>query len=439
MFLASQYNTIKRLRAMADAKEEIYSIMFSSLKHPARRKILRILSEKPLTFSEMLDLLGVSSSNLTYHLESLGELISQENGIYKLSTFGSAAVGTMKIVEEAPEVQPKKRSMSLKWKTALAILLIGIVVLASVSVLSLNMLNQTTSQRDSLQSKYNQLLSWSATTNKAITFLQQVTEIDTSHYQATLLSNTVEQRSDLGGALEQIMTYSLTSSDSKMDVVFRFRNNQLSRYQIIMVEGSPVYSQPQPSSILDNAKSLLGRLTLYEDTSYLANMSSILSLVKTSDQSIEITEGNIKLNVTISGNGGQILMIYTEKGVDFSPKSLSLIFSNRDLTSLTDGWFLFTIGSTTVNVSSDKALQLATNALKGYSWTANGTTVSNFNVLPQPVSVVFHPNTKNGLALYPQWTVTFYLDKIYPGGVNSLMVELWADSGNVAQIKTQNS
>ena len=189
--------------------------------------------------------------------------------------------------------------MSLKWKTALGVLLIGIVVFASISAFSLNTLNQTTSQRDSLQSKYNQLLSWSATTNKAITFLQQVAQIDTSHYQATLLSNTVEQRSDLGGAIEQIMTYSLTSSDSKMDVVFRFRNNQLSRYQIIMIEGSPVYSQPQPSSILDTAKTLLGRLATYEDTSYLANMSSILSLVNTAAQSIEITEGNIKLNVTI--------------------------------------------------------------------------------------------------------------------------------------------
>jgi DNA-binding transcriptional ArsR family regulator len=425
---------------VVDAKEEIYSTMFSSLKHPARRKILRILSEKSLTFSEMLDLLGVSSSNLTYHLESLGELISQENGIYKLSTFGSAAVGTMKIVEEAPEIQPKKRlSMSLKWKTALGVLLIGIIIFASVSAFSLNMLNQTTTQRDSLQSKYNQLLSWSATTNKAITFLQQVTQIATSHYQATLLSNTIEQRTDLGGTLEQIMTYSLTSSDSKMGVIFRFRNNQLSKYQIIMVEGSPVYNQPQPSSILDSAKSVLTRLATYEDASYLTNMNSILSLVKTADQSIEITEGNIKLNVTIAGDNGQILIMYTEKGIDFSPKSLSFVFSNGDLTSLTDGWFLFTIGSTSVNVSSDKALQLATNALKSYSWNANGTTVTDFKVLPQPLTVVFHPNTKNGLALYPQWTVTFYLDKVYPGGVNSVMVELWADSGDIALIKTQNS
>jgi DNA-binding transcriptional ArsR family regulator len=426
---------------VSEGKEEIYSTMFSSLKHPIRRKVLRILSDKPLTFSEMLDLLGVSSSNLTYHLESLGELVTKdEKGTYKLSTFGLASVSTMKIVEEAPPVQPKNRlSLSLKWKTVVGVLLIGLIALASVSALQSGALNQATSERDNLQSRYSQLLSWSNTTNNAINFLQQVTQIDTSHYQATLLSNTLEQRSDLGGALEQVTTYALTSSDSKLDVVFRFRNNQLSRYQIILLEGSPVYSQAQPFTVLDDTKGLLGRLAAYEGTSYLANMSSMLSLVTASTQSIEIVEGNIKLNYTSTGESAQILMMYTENGVDYSPKSLSLVFDNHDLETLTDGWFLFTIGSTTVYISSDKAVELAKNALSTYSWTVNGTTVSNFNVLPQATAVIFHPNTKNGLALHPQYTVTFYLDKVYPGNVNSISVELWADKGDVAQIKTQNS
>ena len=198
--------------------------MFSSLKHPIRRKILRILADKPLGFTEMLDLLGVSSSNLTYHLESLGELVTKDdNGTYKLSTFGLASVSTMKIVEEAPPIQPRKRTaLSLKWKTVLGALLIAVIVFSSVAGLETNLLSQTVIERNSLQSKYDQLLSWSNTTNSAITFLQQVTQIDTTHYQSTLLSNTIEQRSDLGGALEQIMTYSLISSDSKLDVVFRF-------------------------------------------------------------------------------------------------------------------------------------------------------------------------------------------------------------------------
>ena len=388
----------------------------------------------------MLELLGVSSSNLTYHLESLGELISNDNGVYRLSTFGLASVSTMKVVEEAPPVQPKKRtSLSLSGKRFSESYLIGLIVFASMTALQYGVLNQATSERDSLQSKYNQLLSWSATTSNAINFLQQVTQIDTSHYQATLLSNTVEQRSDLGGALEQVITYALTSSDSKLDVVFRFRNNQLSRYQLILLEGSPVYSQPQPLSVLDVAKNLLGRLGAYESTSYLSNMSSLLSMVNAQTQNIEITEGNTKSNFTASGDSAQILMMYTENGIDYSPKSLSLVFDNRDLETLTDGWFLFTIGSTTVNISSDKAVELAKNALNGFSWTANGETISNFNVLPQPATVVFHPNTKNGLALYPQYTVTFYLYKVYPGNVNSIVVEVWADTGEVAQVKAQNS
>jgi DNA-binding transcriptional ArsR family regulator len=421
------------------SQEEIYSTMFSSLKHPIRRKILRVLADKPLTFTEMVDLLGISSSNLTYHLENLGELVTKDdNGVYRLSTFGLASVSTMKIVEEAPEVQPKKRtSLSLKWKTVVGVLLIGMIVFSSVAVLQYGSLNQATSERDSLQSKYNQLLSWSTSTDNAINFLSDVAQIDTSKYQASLLSRTVESRADLGGVLEEVMTYALVSSDSKIDVVFRFRNNQLSRYQLIVLEGSPIYLQGQPYSALDAAKNLFSRLQTYESSSYLANMSSMLALV-VQTQNIEISQGNIKLNATFQGSTTQILMTYTENGVDFSPKSLNLVFEGNDLETLLDGWFLFTIGSTTVNFSTDRAITLARNALNGYSWTANGTTVSNFKVLPQPITAVFHSNTKNSLALYPQYTVTFYLDKVYPGGVNSLTVEVWADSGDIAQIKTNS-
>ena len=420
---------------MPDATEEIYSTMFSSLKHPARRKILRLLSEKPLTFSEMLDLLGVSSSNLTYHLESLGELVTQENGAYKLSTFGSAAVNTMRVVEEAPEVQPKRRASTFKWKMTLAAALITLVLAASVAVWQFNASNEASSRLNELQSKYNQLLSWTSSTSTAINFLQQVPQIDTSHYEATLISNTVDQPADLGGILEQTMMYSLTSSDSKMNVYFRFRSGELSWYQIIMLSGSPVYLQPQPYSALDAAKGLLGRLAAYENSSYLGNMSSMLSLVSGAMQNMQVTEGNIKLNVTASGGTTQIVMMYTENGVDFSPKCVSLTFAGSDLTDMIDDWYLFTIGSTAVDVSSSQAVQIALNAVKGYSWSVNGTTVSSFNVLSN--SVVFHPNTKNGLALYPQWTVTLYLDKTYPGGVNSIIVLVWADTGKVAEI--QNS
>ena len=423
---------------MPDSEEEIYSIMFSSLKHPARRKLLRMLADKAMTFSQMLEALGVSSSHLTYHLENLGELLTKsEDGQYKLSTFGVASVNTMKIVEEAPAVQSKYLlSLPLRWKSILAILTIGVVLLASMSYVQYSALNQLSSDHEVLESKYDQLLSWSAGTDKAIIFLRDVIQIDITEYEATLLSNTVESRSDLGGVVEQILRYSLTNSESKIDVVFRFRNNKLSRYQISLFEGSPIYAQAQPYSILDAAKNLLQRFRLYEDASYLEEMSKILASVNETEN-IEITEGNTKLKVSISGDNAEVLWLYTENGVDFSPKSLSLVFENHILKELTDGWFLFTIGSTEVNISNEEAIQIARNAVKDFTWEADGVVVSGFSVLEEPVSAVFHPTLREeGLSLVPYWAVTLYLDKAYPGGVNRLVVGIWADNGEVRRITT---
>jgi DNA-binding transcriptional ArsR family regulator len=139
---------------MSGFEEETYSTIFTSLKHPVRRKILRMLSGKPRNFSEMLEALGISSSHLTYHLENLGELVSKtENGKYKISTFGEAAVGTMSKVEEAPKVTEPKRppSLPMKWKSFFVVLMIGLVVLADVSYTQYQSLNRLSSEYEELK------------------------------------------------------------------------------------------------------------------------------------------------------------------------------------------------------------------------------------------------------------------------------------------------
>ena len=422
---------------MSGSEEEIYSIMFSSLKHPARRKILRMLAEESMTFSKLLEELGISSSHLTYHLENLGELVSkEENGKYKLSTFGAAAVDTMKIVEEAPAVRSKHGfPLSLRWRSILAILVITVVLLASMSYVQYASLNQLSSEHERLESKYDQLLSWSASTDDAITFLQDVIQIDITEYHATLLSNTVEYRSDLGGVVEEILKYSLTNSETKIDVILRFRNRELSRYQMNLFEGSPIYVQPPSFLILDAAENLLQRFSSFNDASYLEDMSNLLASVNETED-IEITEGNIKLKISVSGDRTEVLWLYTENGVDFSPKSLSLVFENGVLKELTDGWFLFSIGSTEVNISGEEALEIARNAAQDFTWEADGAVVSDFNVLEDPVSVVFHANTRGeNLELIPHWYIILYLDRVYPGGFNRVAVGVWADTGEIAHIR----
>jgi len=82
-------------------EEETYSLIFSSLKHPIRRKILRMLTHNPLAFSEMLNALSMDSGHLSYHLDQLDELVSHtNNGKYTLSSIGIAAVKLMHGVED---------------------------------------------------------------------------------------------------------------------------------------------------------------------------------------------------------------------------------------------------------------------------------------------------------------------------------------------------
>lgn len=113
--------------------EEPYSTIFASLKHPIRRRILRMLSEKPMSFSEMLEVLGVSSSFLTYHLENLGELIGKiDDGKYRLSSFGEAAMATMTKVEDIPTSTSTKPRRMVGKTVAIALGLVCIILVVGL-------------------------------------------------------------------------------------------------------------------------------------------------------------------------------------------------------------------------------------------------------------------------------------------------------------------
>lgn len=406
--------------------------MFSSLKHPARRKVLRMLSEKSQSFSELLEAIEVSSSHLTYHLESLGELVFKtESGEYKLSTFGEAAVNTMRIVEDAPGVQSRNgKFTSKRWKPILAGLIIGIVLLASFSAIQYNALNSLSRERDDLQAKYDEVVR--SGTDKAIRFLRDVIELDLAKYEQNLLSNTVDTPSELGGMSEQIQHYLLVGTGSRLEVTFIFRDNMLSKYQLSVLEGSPIYEKAQPFTALDSAKWLLQLLWSYENAPYLEEMNSTLYQFKEAD-SIQLAEGNMKFNMSVLGSITELEWYYTENGVDFAQKGLKLTYNNEVLKELDDGYFLYKIGNAQLNVDQAEAIQTARNEVKTYSWTSGGQQVTGYIVLDQPVSAVFDPAPREEpLALIPRWRVTLYLDNLPATiNVNRLVVIIWADTGKI--------
>jgi DNA-binding transcriptional ArsR family regulator len=438
---------------VSNSEKEPYSIMFLSLSHPARRKILRMLSEKPRNFSTMLETLGISSSHLTYHLENLGELVTKmDDGRYKLSAFGEAAVLTMRGVEETPESAQKRQfTLSLKWKSVFAVLMIGVIILAAVSYaqyMSLDQLScnykQMSDDYELLEVNYEEvsaenerLLSWGTSTSKVRAFLTDVVHLDMTKYVANLEGNTAEYRSDWDGIVEELVIYSLTYEGSKLAVTLKFRDTTLSSYYLHVNEGTPYYSQLQPNNILDSVKDLLERYQTYSGASHLAVMRNILETVDEIGNS-ETTSGNVKLITTTEASEVKIQFVYTADNVDFQAKSVELIFDNYGfLQSLSDDWTLYKAGSTEVNIPKEEAINIAVEYAKNYSWTVNGEVINNFTLVEESASAELWPHSREEpLALIPYWYVTIDLDRVYPDRVESLAVGLWADTGEVSICQT---
>ena len=427
---------------MSDSEEEIYSTMFSSLRHPARRKILRMLSEKSMTFSQMLEELKIPGSHLTYHLENLGELVvKMEDGKYKLSSVGEGAFSIIKGAEETPNTPTTKfSSLPLRWKTLFTVFIIAIVLLASMSYIQYASFSQLSTNYGRLKDELERVKLGSTSANNGINIIRDVFQINIAKYQVTLLSHTVEDRSDLGGAVEEILKYSLTTSESKIDLVLRFRNNHFSLYQLTLIEGvlpfDPSYVQPQSTDILEATRSLIERYKSISSDPYLEEISTLLASVN--ETSNKQTLGNVKLKVTIYGDNAEVLLMYTANGYDYSAKRLRLVFQKNVLQELSDDWFLYTVSDASVSISKEQAVQIARNAANNFEWTADGVQVTNFNILADSAAFVPHPRTES-LVLVPYWFVTLYLDKEYAGGVNSITVGVWADNGEVANIQALSS
>lgn len=143
------------------SEEETYSTIFTSLNHLVRRKILKMLAEEPRSFSDMFEDLGISSSHFNYHLDNLGDLVSKtEDGKYKLSFLGEAAMAMMSKVEEAPKTTYHSSGFLAKnWKYISLIMIIGVAFLATANFMQFSTLAKISEDNQEILAS-NELL-WS--------------------------------------------------------------------------------------------------------------------------------------------------------------------------------------------------------------------------------------------------------------------------------------
>jgi hypothetical protein len=391
-----------------------------------------MLSIKPMTFMDLAEQLDISTSNLTYHLESLGDLVNKmDNGQYKLSTFGLATVSAMKGVEEAPEIEPKRKiRLPLKWVGVFGVLMIAILVLSSVAVIQYNSMSHLSSKQKALNAENQELLSWGIGTNKVADFLQNVTQIDTDQYTVALLSNTLQYNTELDAA-QELLTYSFTNGPYTFNVNLRFRDNQFSLYQLDMEESSPVFTVTQPNDVVQAAKGMLERYQAYTDLPYLSQMLNLINAVNTAGPT-SVTQGNMTLQITVSGDETQFYWMYVQNGIDYQAKGVMMEFENNILISMTDGYYLFTVGNTNLTISQSEAVTMAKNYVSTLTWDFNGTKYTGFPVIDTPISVQMVPHPRSGtVALIPYWYVVLGLSRVYPGAINEVTVGIYADNGQI--------
>ncbi len=110
-----------------------------------------------MTFTDILNQLGVESPHLTYHLNSLGVLLAKTSrGQYRLSTFGQAAVSMMGWVEEAPKTAPPSSTLRRNRPLVLLALVVGIAVFAG-AYYSQSQFNALCREYTQLATNYTQL------------------------------------------------------------------------------------------------------------------------------------------------------------------------------------------------------------------------------------------------------------------------------------------
>jgi len=250
-------------------------------------------------------------------------------------------------------------------------------------------------------------------------------------YTATLLSNTIRYKEDLGGLSEMTGKYTLASQTSKVDVLYRFVNGNLTWCLVSLQEGAPEYSQ-RSSDNLAIGTNFLEKYQAFSGDSALQAMRNILSTVDVKANTTK-TSGNLKLTLTVSLSSYSLNWMNTFNGATFS--GLGVTFQNGGFISFIDDRSYVQIGSIEVNVSQEQAVTMSLVHAENFSYTFQGQKIENLTVRQNMTAAELLTKSKEKpLLLYPYWKVTCPLENLYPGFVSMVVVEMWADTGKVFDV-----
>ena len=288
----------------------------------------------------------------------------------------------------------------------------------------------------------------STSPEKVLTVLEEVVGLDMAKYSTDLEFYAQAPFLYFEVLPQEDVKYILESNESKLEVICAFVDEKLRSMNMYVNDGSPLTTQPVTTP-LEMAKNFLDKYQTYSAASYYNTLRSMLDNIE-ANKNVTTTSQNIKLEVTVTANRTDFRWKYFVNGVEATSKCVALNFRQGFLKYFIDSWSFWTIGSTDLNVSEEEAIEIAMNAAENYSWNVSmggdnpPVTVTVFNIVGVSETTLQIGNyaTKNEsrggdpLTLYPGWRVKLYFDKLYPGQVYGLDIGIWADTGEVNDIRT---
>ena len=250
-----------------------------------------------------------------------------------------------------------------------------------------------------------------------------------------------------GGFDSELVTYTLESEKSVLDVTCMIVNNVLTYCTVEPKKGSVISDRPY-ANLVDAAEGFLEKYQTYtgdnirEMKKTLTNVDSTKNMSVTSGN-IELTTRNEKAPAVVdqtSSSWGVVdqtsfSWVYTINGADYT--KLAITYSNGAFYSMSNNRDLYNIGNTDVNISEEQAINIAMDHIESYSYAVpGGVEISDFNVA-EDRTVAELTTSPRASTLYPFWTVMLYLNQTYPGSVYGLLVGIWADSGEVSFCNNQ--
>ena len=282
---------------------------------------------------------------------------------------------------------------------------------------------------------------------KVLTVLEEVVGLDMTKYSTNLEFYAQTPFLYFEVLPQEDVTYSLESDESKLEVIGAFADQKLRSLNIYLMGGSPLTTKPVTNP-LEMSKDFLDKYQTCSGASYYSAMRSMLDNIEI-DKNITTTVENVMLEVTVTGSNASFRWKYVFNGIEAPSKCVALKFENGFLKYFIDTWSLYNMGSTDLNVSEEEVTEIAMNAAENYSWNVSmggepQVTVTQFNIVGviETKLAIGNYATKNEarsgdpLTLYPVWRVKLYFDKLYPGNVYGLDISIWADTGEISDIRT---